>query len=681
VNPIPFLLKITFPLEEPVIIFALVLVIILLAPTLIRKLKIPEIIGLILAGVLVGPHGLNLLSEDLEFSIFGTTGLLYLMFLAGLEIDARDFKQNKEKSISFGLLSFILPFGSSFVVSFYLLDFSIMASLLISSMMATHTLVSYPIVSNLNISKNRVINVSIGGTIIADTIALLILAVISESAQGEINLNFWIQFIVSFSIFVFIVNWIFPRISKWFFKNYDGQTSLEYIFVLTIVFVSAVIAEFAHIEPIIGAFFAGLALNRLIPKSSPLMNRIVFIGHTLFIPFFLISVGMLVNFEVLFTGDGIIWVILVLLLIGVGSKYAAAFITQKIFRYTRPERNLIFGLTNARAASAIAIIIVGFNMGIVHETVMNATIILVLITSMLSSFVTERAGKKIAFSQEQTLTEPIAEERILVPISNPGTIDKLMSLAIIIKDERSVEPLYPITIVPDDANATEKIASYSNMLEEAANYASVTDHKTKTISRVDTNVADGIARALKELNINKVVLGWHDKKSTVDFFFGTMLSNLLQKTGKAIYVTRLTSPISLIDTVHVLIPPSAEFEVGFNEWVHDMHDITTHTDSNIVFWGYSKTHKSIEELIKKQSLKFEATYRHAKCSEMLKVISKRFKKQDLLVIVKARKNTLSYNKDIHNIPDHLDKLFKDRNIVVIYPEQEVKYDEALAVQI
>lgn len=679
--PYSLLLKITLPLQEPVLIFALVLVIILLAPTLIRKLNIPEIIGLILAGVLVGPHGLNLLSEELEFSIFGTTGLLYLMFLAGLEIDVKDFKKNKEKSIAFGLLTFVFPFGLSFLVSYYILDFSILASLLISSMMATHTLVAFPIISNLNISKNRVINISIGGTIIADTIALLILAVISESTSGTIDLMFWLKFVVYFSVFVFIVNYLFPKLSKWFFRNYDGQTSLEYIFVLTIVFVSAVIAELAHIEPIIGAFFAGLALNRLIPKSSPLMNRIVFIGHTLFIPFFLISVGMLVNFEVIFTGSGIIWVILILLLVGVVSKYLPAYLMQKFYRYTVSERNLIFGLTNARAASAIAIIIVGFNLGIVHETVMNATIILVLITSMLSSFVTERSGKKIALAQKREIEEIVREERILVPLSNPETIDKLMSFALMIKDEESEEPLFPITIVPDDEEAPEKVVNYSGLLEEAQEYAASADHSTRPVSRVDTNVADGIARAVKELMINKIVLGWHGKKSTVDFFFGTMLSNLLQKTGKAIYVAKMLSPISLVERIHVLMPPSAEFEVGFQDWVHDMFDIVSHTNSSIVFWGYTKTHNNIKEFVEKFGMNVDVTYRQAKCSQMLKVISRKLNKQDLLVVVKARKNTLSYNKDIKNIPDHLDTLFKENNIVVIYPEQEIKYDEALAVQI
>ena len=675
------ILKITLPLQEPVLIFALVLVIILLAPTLLRKIKIPEIIGLILAGVLVGPHGLNLLSEELEFSIFGTTGLLYLMFLAGLEIDVKDFRKNKEKSFTFGLLSFAIPFGLSYLTAHLLLDFSIVAALFISSMIATHTLVSYPIISSLGISRNRVINTSIGGTIIADTIALLILAVLVESAEGTLGIQFWLQFVLYFSLFVFVVNWIFPKLSRWFFKNYDGQSSMEYVFVLTIVFLSAVIAEIAHVEPIVGAFFAGLALNRLIPKGSPLMNRIMFIGHTLFIPFFLISVGMLVNLSVLFESTEILWIIGILLVVALITKYLAAYITQKIFGYTANERNLMFGLTTARAASAIAIIIVGFNMGMVHETTMNATIILVLITCLISSFVTERSGKVVAVEGEKAGTIPsLTEERILIPISNPTTIRNLVSFALIIKDDQSEQPIYPINIVEDDHQAQEKIQNYRNMLETAREHASSTDHLAEIITRVDTNVADGISRAIKELGINKLVIGWHDKTPR-DIFFGSLLNNLLQKTGKTIYVTRLTSPVNLVNKIHVLMPANAEFESGFYEWVSDVCDICNHTDSRIIFWGHQETHESIRQYLSQVNETYDVVYRTGKCYHMLNVIAKKLNKEDLLVIVKARPHTLSYNKDFRNIPLKLDELFPESNIVVVYPEQEIEYRDAMDVQV
>ena len=676
------LLKITLPLEEPVLIFALVLVIILVAPPLFQKLRMPEIIGLILAGVVVGPHGLNLLSEDLEFSIFGTIGLLYLMFLAGLEIDLKDFRKNKEKSITFGLLTFSLPFAFTLVVAHFVLDFSWMASLLISAMIATHTLVSYPIVSNLGISRNRVVNVGIGGTIITDTIALLILAVIAESTQGEINLMFWLQFVLYFSVFVFIVNWVFPRISRWFFRNYDGQSSLEYVFVLTVVFISAVVAEFANIEPIIGAFFAGLALNRLIPHNSPLMNRIMFIGHTLFIPFFLISVGMLVDFAILFHNQQILWVIGILLVVAVVSKYLAAYLTQKVFGYSVAERHMLFGLSNARAASAIAIIIVGFNIGIVHETVVNATILLVLFTCLISSLVTEQAGKKIVYKRGvQVSDRRTVGERILIPVSNPETIPQLVSFAVMVKDPQSEEPLFPITIVPDDEQAAENVLYYSGLLEKAQDHASATDHMARIISRVDTNVADGLARSIKELHINKLVMGWHGRMSTVDFFFGTLLENLLLRTGKAVYVVKLLTPVNLIDRIHVMMPPSVEYEMGFSNWVDDILDVRQQTSSSVIFWGHTETHQKIDRILQERGTGQEAGFREVECGQILESISGEIRSNDLLVVVKARRNTLSYHKELRHVPQKLAQYFQHNNIVVIYPEQEIVYRDALDVQV
>jgi len=676
------LLKVALPLEEPVLIFALVLVIILVAPPLFQKLRMPEIIGLILAGVVVGPHGLNLLSEDLEFSIFGTIGLLYLMFLAGLEIDVKDFRKNKEKSITFGLLTFSLPFAFTLVVAHFALDFSWMAALLISAMIATHTLVSYPIVSNLGISRNRVVNVGIGGTIITDTIALLILAVIAESTQGEINLMFWLQFLVYFSVFVFIVNWVFPRLSRWFFRNYDGQSSLEYVFVLTVVFISAVVAEFANIEPIIGAFFAGLALNRLIPRNSPLMNRIMFIGHTLFIPFFLISVGMLVDLNVLFESNEILRIIGILLVVALVTKYLAAYITQKVFRYSIAERHLLFGLSNARAASAIAIIIVGFNMGIVHEAVMNATILLVLFTCLISSLVTQQAGRQIAYRREVEVSgRGAAEERILIPVSNPQTIGQLVSFAVMVKDPDSEEPLFPITIVPDDEQAAENVLYYSRLLEKAREHASATDHLARIISRVDINVADGLARSIKELQINKLVMGWHERMPAVDFFFGTLLENLLLRTGKAIYVVKLVTPVNLIDRVHVMMPPAVEYEVGFHDWVIDILGVSQQTTSSVIFWGNADTRKKIQEILSERNSAEEVAFREVECGEILETISGEIRSNDLLVVVKARRNTLSYHRELKHVPEKLEKYFQGNNIVVIYPEQQIVYSDALDVQV
>ncbi len=676
------LIKLTFPLSDPILIFALVLFIILIFPTLFKKLRLPEIIGLILAGVALGPNGFNLLSQDIGLSIFSQTGLLYLMFLAGLEINVREFYKNKTPSITFGILTFTLPFVLSGLLFFYVFKLSFIASLLISSMVASHTLVAYPIVGRFGINRNRVINVIVGGTIIADTIALLILAVVSESAKGELNHIFVLRFLAYFIFFLLLVFLIIPRLSKWFFKNYDGESGTEYIFVIAMVFLASVIAEFAHIEPIIGAFFAGLALSRHIPHSSPLMNRIEFIGNTIFIPFFLITVGMIADLGVLTHSFHLLLIIIALISVAILSKYLAALFTQKIFKYNKTERNLMFGLSSARAASAIAIILVGFNLNLVDESIMNATIILILVSTLISSFITQDSARKIAIQQENE--KPDIEdlpERILVPISNPNNIEQLINFSILIKDPKSKLPLYPFTVINDDDKASENILNYNRILEKAKIHASSTDNIAQIISRIDTNIADGIARTVKEFMITKVIMGWHGKMNKKDLFFGTILENVLQKTGKMIYVSRINSPLNLIEKIHVLIPPAAELEIGFEEWVNSVLNIARQSSSKIIFWGYDHTHTKLKEYVLRSKSSNDIEHRSAKCPSMLNIIAKKLKKEDLLVIINARKNSLSYNRHVKQIPYHIDDMVDNSNIVIIYPEQETIYTGTIELQV
>lgn len=670
------------PFTDPILIFGLILLIVLITPALFKKIRVPEIIGLILAGLFVGPHGFNLISESVGISIFSKTGLLYLMFLAGLEINVREFLKNKKASITFGLLTFLIPFILGELTFFYVFKYGILASLLISSLLASHTPVAYPIVGRFGISNNRVINVIIGGTIITDTLALLILGIVSESAVESLDLIFWLQFVGYFALFILVVLWLIPKISKWFFKNHDGDSGTEYIFVLTMVFMAAIIAEIANIEPIIGAFFVGLALSRLIPPFSPLMNRIEFIGNTIFIPFFLITVGMLANLKVLFSNFNLLLIILVLLVVAMGSKFLASFVSQKFFKYSNAERNLMFGLSNSRAASALAIVLVGFNMKIVNESVMNATIILVLISCLISSFVTQSAAKKIA-SIESNIKSSLQNisEKILVPISNPQAIEQLINFSILIKDPDSTEPLFPLTIVADDDKAAENVVFYSKILEKAKKHASSANHIAKVVSRIDTNVADGIARTAKELQITKIVMGWHGKVTTLNFFFGTLVENVLNKTGKMVLVTRIVKPLNLIENIHVLIPPAAELEVGFSDWVKTIYQLSRQVNGRIVFWGYEQTHVSIKSVAIESKLQSEAVFRTATCSTMLRIIAKKFENNDLLIIINARKNSLSFNRQVYQVPNSLEEQFGNSNFIIIYPEQEIIIKETIDLQV
>lgn len=399
-------LEITLPIINPVLKFLVILIVILVAPIILNKLKIPHILGLIIAGAIIGPNGFNLLIRDSGIILSGTAGLLYIMFLAGLEINMAEFKRNRFKSLVFGLYTFIIPIILGILSSYYILKLSMLSSVLVASMYASHTLIAYPILSNLGVNKNRAVNIAVGGTMITDTLALLVLAVIVRMTTGELTLAFWMKLTISVLCFGLIVMLLFPIIGKWFLKRFEDKVT-QYIFVLVMVFLGAILAEAAGIEAIIGAFLSGLALNRLIPSTSPLMNRIEFVGNAIFIPFFLISVGMLVDYQAFFKDFETIKVALVMTFIATTAKYIAAWLSQKTFKFTIDERRLIFGLSNAQAAATLAAVMVGYNIIIgetesgesvrlLNENILNGTIVMILVTCTIATLSAQKGARNIS---------------------------------------------------------------------------------------------------------------------------------------------------------------------------------------------------------------------------------------------------------------------------------------------
>ena len=637
--------------------------------------------GLIIAGIIIGPNGFNLLERDSSIILFGTVGLLYIMFLAGLELDMNDFKKNKNKSIVFGSLTFLFPLALGIPVCYYLLDYELISSILIASMFATHTLVSYPIASRLGITKNEAVSIAVGGTIITDTAVLLILAIITGSANGELNMNFWIKLVISISIFSVIVFWLFPLVTRWFFKNIEGENSSQYIFVLAMVFLAGFLAEVAGIEPIIGAFMAGLALNRLIPHTSPLMNRIEFVGNAIFIPFFLIGVGMIVDMRVLFNGFDALVVAGTLTAVAVAGKWLGAFFTQKIFKYSPVQRSLIFGLSSSHAAATLAVILIGFNLELVDEAALNGTILLILVTCLIGSFVTENAGRKIAIEESNKLPEVTeVPERILVPIANPNTIEKLMDFAIMIKDPKSKEPIYPLAIVKDDDEAKVKVVQSNKMLEKAIVHASATENDVQIITKVDLNIASGIIRAIKELMITEVVIGWNEKLRTTDRFFGTTLNNILHHTDQLTIVCKLRSPLNTVKRLVVLLPTNAYLEPGFQQWVHKIKLLSKQTGTDVVFYGSTPSLGKLKEIMAKTKPEVAASFKEFTEWDDFLILSRDITPDDLFVIISARKGTVSYQPSMDNLPFKVSKYFNDNSFIVLYPDQNVNEAQAISLK-
>ena len=661
-----------FPVKDPVLVFSLVLFIILLAPVVLQRLKIPSIIGMILAGVAVGPKGFNILLRDEGIVLFGTVGLLYIMFLAGLEIDMNDFKKNRNKSIVFGFITFTIPMLLGTVVAYYLLQFSMISSILLASMFASHTLLAYPIASRLGVTKNKAVNITVGGTIITDTAALLVLAVVTGANSGELNAAFWIRLAISLAIFSFIVLWVFPRITRWFFKNYVTDAVAHYIFVLAMVFMAAFLAELAGVEPIIGAFLAGLALNPLIPHSSPLMNRIEFVGNALFIPFFLIGVGMLVDLRVLFKGPEALIVAAAMIVVATVAKWLAAFITQKSFRFTKTERQLMFGLSSAQAAATLAAVLIGYRLELLNENVLNGTILMILVTCIISSFVTEKAAVKQAiFEDEQTPDVSSTPQRILVPIANTDadTLEQLVDLAVLLKSPTAAAPIYPLIVVKDNYQSKEKLVESNKLLEKAELHAAATATEVDVLTRVDLNITNGILRAIKDQMITEVVLGWNAKITAKDKIFGSVLDNLLRKTGEMMLVAKLVQPVSTIAGIKVVVPPRAEYERGFACWVKTVHTLAKQTSAPVTFYSKEFTSTRIKKALKEANASIEVMYEVFDDWRNLNTLKLDLVKDDLLVIVSARLGSISYHSYLPDVPKQLSKHFRVHNFLVIYPEQ------------
>lgn len=661
------------PLKDPVPIFSLVLFIILLAPILLRKLRIPSIIGLIIAGMLIGDHGFKIIQKD-SIDLFAKAGLLYIMFLAGLELDMTEFRKNRYRSMIFGAFTFFIPLTMGFVVCTYVLQFNFMATLLVSSMFATHTLVAYPLASRLGITKNEAVTVAVGGTIITDTAVLLILAVITGAQAGNLNTYFWVRLGISLAIFAAIILWLMPMLGRWFFKKIKDDKTSHFIFVLALVFASAFLAELAGVEGIIGAFLAGLALNQLIPHTSPLMNRIEFVGNAIFIPFFLISVGMLVDLRVLLKGPEALIIAGALTLMALSSKWLAALFTQLVFKYSANQRKVIFGLSSAHAAATIAVILIGYNMHIVDEHVLNGTVILILITCLVGSFVTENAGRRLAIQEAEGKPEADDQpERILVPVSNPDRIEALLDFAVMIKDSNAPTPIYPLAVVQDNEEAKEKIHLTNKMLEKAVIHAAATESAVQVVTRIDLNVSDGITRATKELLISDVILGWTDKTSTTDRWlgniFGTTLDNVLQRVWETVYVCNFHSPLNTTKKMVLVMPPNAEYELGFLHYMQKMFMLAKQAGARLLVFCNEKTQTITTAFAEQTKMSVDLSFRQFDTIEDFLILSREITRDDLVVVVTARKSTLSYHAYMDGIPAKLERHFKDNNVILLYPEQ------------
>lgn len=670
----PLLHHFQLPIQNPVLVFALILAIILLSPIVLKRLNIPGIIGLILSGVLIGPYGLHVLEQNSAIELFSTIGLLYIMFIAGLELDINEFKAHRNKSLLFGLFTFIIPLGLGYPICRYLLGFDLNASFLTASMFATHTLVAYPIVSRLGVSKNQAVAITVGGTILTDTAVLIILAVVMGNSQGTLDGDFWIRLIGSLTVFSLIMFLVIPRIAKWFFRKLESEKHSHYIFVLAVVFFAAFLAELAGVEAIIGAFMAGLALNKLIPNTSALMNRIEFIGSSLFIPFFLISVGMLVDVSVLLNGNAALIVAGTLTVTALAGKWLAAWFTQLVFRYTKAQRGVIFGLSGSHAAATLAVILVGYREGILDENILNGTILLILVTCMVASFATERAAKQLVLETDAedplpSIANGASSEHILLPTAAIDNIEKLLDFCIYIKDKRSANPISILTVVSNNDVAEMNIRKARISLDEYVKQAAASETKLNVITTIDHNPASGIARISREIMADILVLGWPQKTGFFDRLLGDKLESVLQNVDKTVLVSYFKTPLVSQKRIVVMVPPLAEHEKGFELWLSKIAMLAKELTLPMMVHSNEATESAIRRTLKRVKLSPSLyTERFEEWEDFL-VLSRHISDNDLVVLVSARRGAASYISVLDGLPNKLEKYFDSNNRIVVYPQQ------------
>ena len=672
------------PITDPTLIFFVVLCIILLAPIIMGKLRIPHIVGMVLAGMLIGKYGLNILERDSSFELFGEVGLYYIMFLAGLEIDMNGLKNNSWKVVGFGLLTFAVPFVLVFLSCLYMLHYSAVASLLLGSVLGSNTLIAYPIVCKYGLQKHNSVTLCVGASMISVTFALVVLAAIVGTYNNGTGIGFWLLFILKFAAYIGAAVYCIPRITRWFLRRYSDAV-MQYIFIMGILFLSAAITDMLGMEGVFGAFFAGLMLNRYIPHVSPLMNRIEFIGNALFIPYFLIGVGMLINVHVLFEGWSTAFITFCLVFFGTVGKALAAYAIAFFHRLPKVHGHMMFGLTAAHAAGSIAIVMVGIRLKVAEGTyllnddMLNGVVMMILFTCIIGSMVTEKASRDIVLNDIPTSANDSNgdDEKILIPVKYPETAETLVNMAILMRNPKRNRGLVGLNVVYDDENRLQGQEKGKSLLEKLANMAIAADVRMLTQVRIATNIANGIKHAFKEFNASEIIMGLHNHKNVSKRFWGEFIQSLFNGLNRQIVIVQCNQPLNTIRRIHVAVPSRAEFEPGFCRWMERVARMAGNLDCKIEFHGQQGSLSLIRDYIQNRHPNLRAEYTLMAHWIELPALAASIREDHMFVVVTARKGTVSYKLALEQLPEELTRHFSGKSLMIIYPDQYGEQADAM----
>ena len=665
------------PITDPTFIFFVVLIIILFAPIVMSKLRIPHIIGMVLAGIAIGQYGFNVLVRDNSFELFGRVGLYYIMFLAGLEMDMEGVKKHSRRFLLFGLLTCLVPLILTYVMSMTVLDYSPAASFLLGCIMASNTLIAYPIVGRYGLQRHQSVALSVGSSMISLFLALVMLAAISGSFSKDSGWLFWVMFVVKFAAFCVGSVILIPKLTRYFLRRYSDAV-MQYTFVMAVMFLSAALSSLIGIEGVFGAFYSGLILNRYIPRVSPLMNRIEFIGNALFIPYFLIGVGMLINLRTLFTSVDMLWIVLLIVFFGTFGKAVAAYVSSLLFRLSKADGHMMFGLTSAHAAGAIAMVMVGIRLEVapgeylVSDDMLNGIIMMILFTCIISTMMTEHAAKKIIIQEKahlQSETPKDDDEKILLCVKYPEIAPHLLYLSMYMRNQRLNRDLVALNVVYDDAQSNKAREEGIRLLEQLQQTASASEVKVQTQVRLATNIANGIKHAFREFGCSEIVMGMHVHTDINPRFWGEFIQSLYNGLNRQIILMRFVQPLSTLRRIRVAVPSRAEFEPGFHRWLERLSRFAGQLDCRIQFHGRNESLSLIREYINNRHPNVRAEYTYMAHWNELPQLAADIADDHLFVVVTARKGTISYKTALERLPDELQKHFSGKNLMIIFPDQ------------
>ena len=672
------LLSAYFPITDPTLVFFVVLMIILFAPIVMSKLRIPHIIGMVLAGVAIGQYGFHILERDNSFELFGRVGLYYIMFLAGLEMDMEGVKKHSQQFVLFGLLTCFVPLILTYVMAITVLDYSSSASFLLGCIMASNTLIAYPIIGRYGLQQHPSVSLSVGSSMISLFLALVMLAALSGSYDGDSHWYYWPLFILKFAVFCIGSIILIPKLARYFLRRYSDAV-MQYIFVLGIMFLSAALTSSIGIEGIFGAFFSGLILSRYIPRVSPLMNRIEFIGNALFIPYFLIGVGMLINVRTIFSGIDMVWTVFLIVFFGTFGKALAAYFSSLLFRLSKADGNMMFGLTSAHAAGAIAMVLVGMRLEVapgvylMDDIMLNGVVMMILFTCVISTLMTEHASQQIIIQEKTHLRNDISigedDERMLICVKYPEIAPQLLTLATTIRNQRLNRELVALNVVYDGIRSNTSREQGLRLLEQLQKQASASEVRMQTQVRLATNIANGIKHAFREFACSEIIMGMHVHTDINPRFWGEFIQSLYNGLNRQIILTRFVQPMNTLRRIQVAVPSRAEFEPGFHRWLERLSRLAGQLDCRIQFHGRQESLTLIAEYINNRHPNVRAEYTQMSHWNELPQLAAGISEDHLFVVVTARKGTISYKNALERLPDELQKHFSGKNLMIIFPDQ------------